>query len=152
YTDPRLLDVAGAVEALPSLPLGNAKPVQATGTAGGPTDEPRSDSDSPASHLALHLALPPWKPGQPAASACNGTRIADETSSAVSDCPVNRKDSLTSAVNESLSGAGGVRTRDLLNAIQRGCAQNRRKFFRPLGLWHSILSKDSVNPYRFSLR
>ena len=59
YTDLRLLDVPGAVEALPSLPLDGRKAMQATGTAGPPPD-----SDKSSSRLALKLALPEYNRGQ----------------------------------------------------------------------------------------
>lgn len=51
YTDPRLLDVAGALNALPLLPLDNAKDAQElrkTGTTGGP-DGPEKTYEKPKS-------------------------------------------------------------------------------------------------------
>ncbi len=42
----------------------------------------------------------------------------------VSGCPDKRKDSLTNAVNESFNGGDGIRTHDLLNAIQDECNSN----------------------------
>jgi len=96
YTDPKLLDVAGAMEALPALPL-NASPLQqakATGTC-----------DSVPLPLAPVLAPTTGKP-------CTLQSIVDKVTSeskksratddvAASACVVNRKDPLTIAVNGS---------------------------------------------------
>jgi hypothetical protein len=68
YTDPRLLDVRGAIEALPTLPLAPPLPDQAAGTAGqvgpGRTSAPPQ--------LALQLAGIGGKQGQPMSSPDNG--------------------------------------------------------------------------------
>lgn len=66
YTDPKLLDVAGSLDALPSLPLGrgpdaDTERVRATGTVG-----PQCHAVDP--QLALQLSLNPCKPGQSGAS------------------------------------------------------------------------------------
>ncbi len=107
YTDPKLLDVAGAMEALPSLPL-DARPQSEAGTlrATG-TDDAHAESLAP--KLAPKLAPALGNActlgsimGKIAAYAEAGhtTEAAD-----VSAYYVNRKDSLTTAVNESLKWA-----------------------------------------------
>jgi len=85
YTDPRLLDVAGAIETLPRLPLdgGDRSREQATGTVG---------AQSP---LAPVLAPKPGNPGKSRSIAGKGSTIvpttADEPALDVSGCPVKRK-------------------------------------------------------------
>ncbi len=95
YTDPKLLDVAGAMDSLPALSL-TATPevVRATGT-----------NDSTASQFAPEFAPTFGKP-------CTLQSIMDKIASAdkkssdsesvdVTACVVKRKDPLTTAVNES---------------------------------------------------
>jgi hypothetical protein len=99
YTDPRLLDVAGAVEALPSLPLdGGSHPERIAAKATG-------TNDSRASELAPTLAPTPDKPRvlQSISTLLSNQRPADAVPEAlaVSACPVKRKDPLTTAVNGS---------------------------------------------------
>jgi hypothetical protein len=99
YTDPRLLDVQNAVEALPSLPLTGgvesvAIAVRRTGTA-----------DSAPSPLAPTLAPPPDKSSK-AGSLPGKTSLAGDSGRApwtlaVSAYPVNENDLLTTAVNRS---------------------------------------------------
>jgi hypothetical protein len=90
YTDPRLLDVAGAMDALPLLPLDGGRPevLRATGTY-----------DSTASPLAPTLAPDTGNQGLSVSFPVNLTTTeptADQTSTlAVSCYPVNAKDSLT---------------------------------------------------------
>jgi hypothetical protein len=97
YTDPKLLDVRGALDVLPELPLGAgpADAARATGT----------DAESAARTVAPTVAPTIDNPGQ-------ALSFSDRTNSgglmgkakamlAVSGCPVNAKDSLTIAVNES---------------------------------------------------
>jgi len=95
YTDPRLLDVAGALETLPRLPLDGAdrSREQATGTAG---------AESP---LAPMLAPKSDKPGKSRSTTGKGatgapTTAADATLDA-SACEVIRNNPLTTAVNGS---------------------------------------------------
>ncbi|MGL5094393.1 MAG: hypothetical protein ACRDD1_02320 [Planctomycetia bacterium] len=74
YTDPRVLDVAGALEALPSLPLGagpnGPQRTKATGTHG------RAAAWAPQSSLAPTLAPNPGKGSKLGASAGNRDRDA----------------------------------------------------------------------------
>ena len=112
YTDPKLLDVAGAMESLPSLPLGggpqpDAAAVSATGT----------DNSTPAPFA------PGFAPGFAPATGkpcilgsildkATETRVEsiDAGAVAVSACPVNAKSPLTGAVNglrpERVTGLG----------------------------------------------
>ena len=99
YTDPKLLDVAGAMESLPSLPLGagphtGANVLSATGT-----------DDSTPSPLAPTLA-PTTGKTRTLQSILDKIASAGEKSSATetiaaSACLVNRKDPLTTGVNGS---------------------------------------------------
>jgi len=93
YTDPKLLDIYGAMDALPALPLdgGEKERRQATGTA---------RAGSP---LAPLLAP---KTDQPATSwSTGGNRVTDPRSRVerrgvgTSGCQVKRKDPLTNVVN-----------------------------------------------------
>jgi integrase len=112
YTDPKLLDVAGALDALPALPLDRGRTgreaLRATGTEGGsartlapllaPIADKRSESLSIPDNLNREV--------------CSGTL-------AVSGVDDKRKDSLTIPVSESSSRGDWIRTSDLLNPIHR---------------------------------
>jgi hypothetical protein len=96
YTDPRLLDVAGALDGLPSLSLdgGQPEPVKATGTF-----------DVVSCAVAPTVPLTLGKPSKLVAYADNASRIAHmdsvtDTLSA-SAYTVNTKDPLTTGVNGS---------------------------------------------------
>jgi len=99
YTDPKLLDVAGAVEALPALPLGAGAQ-----TAGNVLSATGTD-DLPPSPLVPVLVPTGDKRGRLQSIVGKSARASDETgeaeSVAVSACLVKRKDPLTSAVNGS---------------------------------------------------
>ena len=93
YTDPRLLDVAGAMETLPRLPLdgGNRSREQATGTAGAksplaPTLAPKSGKSSKSGSTADKGPTDP-------------PEMAEQATVDVSACAVKRKNPLTIAVN-----------------------------------------------------
>ncbi|MCL4192525.1 MAG: site-specific integrase [Thermoguttaceae bacterium] len=97
YTDPRLLDVAGAISSLPSLPLPTgqqeaANVVSRTGTG-----------DSPASPLVPLLVQATGKRcisgSIPGKTAENRDQHTDVSSIAVSALPVNEKRPLTALVN-----------------------------------------------------
>jgi integrase len=119
YTDPRLLDVHGALDALPGLPLSGDRldAGQATGTDGGPAN----DGQPAARKLALRLAETGCKPGQPLSSADNGTALAMQTSLNAMSCPDKRNDSLSTSDSESSCRGDWIRTSDLLNPIQEVC-------------------------------
>ncbi|MDB5340352.1 MAG: hypothetical protein JWN70_5971 [Planctomycetaceae bacterium] len=108
YTDPRLLDVAGAMDALPLLPLDGRRPevLRATGTY-----------DLTTSSLAPTLALNAGNQGLSVSFPVNLTATeptTDQTSTlAVSYYPVNAKDSLTTGVNESFKAGDEDRTHDI---------------------------------------
>jgi hypothetical protein len=97
YTDPKLLDVVGAMEALPALPLvagegSEAVALKATGT-----------DNSALGQLAPMLAPTTGKTGtlqsimDKIAGAAEESRDADAV--AVSACPVKQNNPLTTAVN-----------------------------------------------------
>ena len=97
YTDPRLLDVAGAVESLPNLPLSGGPQegrnvVSATGT-----------DDLPASQFAPGFAPTPVKSSKsgsiPDKTALAGDSPKDAWALAVSAYPVNENGPLTTAVS-----------------------------------------------------
>jgi integrase len=97
YTDPKLLDVAGAMEALPALPLvageaSQALAVRATGTA-----------DSATGQFAPGFAPTTGKPCLLGSildkAAAEAEKIGEEETVAVSACPVERNNPLTTAVN-----------------------------------------------------
>jgi hypothetical protein len=111
YTDPKLLDVAGAMEALPALPLGNggqrdANVVSATGT-----------DDSTPSPLAPTLAPTTAKTSilgsilDKIADAAEKSKASDAV--AASACPVKRNDPPTTGVN----GSGRVERRRVSEQI-----------------------------------
>jgi hypothetical protein len=103
YTDPKLLDVAGAVESLPSLPLRNGPQtvpnvVTATGT-----------DDSRACLLVPTLVPTAGKPSTPGAIPLKtaGTPAEDRKAGTIapSACVDKRKDPLTTVVNGSCEWA-----------------------------------------------
>jgi hypothetical protein len=107
YTDPRLLDVRGALDALPALPLDSDREVaRATGTG----DVART--------LAPTLAPTPDNLGQPPSFVDQVFNSDRMTTVGASRSPVKHKGPLTVSVSGPRSGGGGIRTRDLLNAIQ----------------------------------
>lgn len=99
YTDPRLLDVHGALEVLPSLPLdgGDTENQRATGTNGG--GEPAKPA------LAPVLAPKLDKSGKSRSTGDNGAAAWPDTSGKppvdVSAFRVKRKDPLSTADNGS---------------------------------------------------
>ena len=99
YTDPRLLDVAGAMEALPALPLGNGPQQEAFAAKATGTDDYR------ASEFAPGFAPTTGKTcilESIADKIATGRGEAEKTGTvAVSACPVKAKDPLTTAVNGS---------------------------------------------------
>src|SRR5262249_37882113 len=111
YTDPALLDVRGALDALPALPLqGNqaeGEAVRATGTDGGAERT-----------LAPTLAPTPDNRGTTLSCAGNPAGADLPNTIAASGSPDKGKGPLSSPDSGPPGGAGGVRTRDLLNAIQ----------------------------------
>jgi hypothetical protein len=97
YTDPKLLDVAGAMESLPALPLGAGGQMGANVLSATGTDD-----------LAAHQFAPKFAPttGKTRTLQSIMGRIASEAkkplafdSVAVSACPVKRNNPLTCVVN-----------------------------------------------------
>jgi integrase len=114
YTDPALLDVRGALDALPALPLDDkateGEAVRATGT-GGVLDK------------FVHLVAPtvaPTPDNRGSTLSLAGNRVSGDVPStpAVSGCPVNEKGRLSSADNRPACRGDWIRTSDLLNPIQ----------------------------------
>lgn len=99
YTDPKLLDVAGAVESLPALPLGAGRQTAANVLSATGTD------DSTPSALVPNLVPTTGKTCTLGAIldkiTTNGCFRNEADALAVSAYPVKRKDPLTTVVNES---------------------------------------------------
>ncbi len=97
YTDPKLLDVAGAVEALPALPLGDGSETGAAALSATGTDE------KAASQFAPKFAPTDGKPcilgSIPDKVTSEVREVKDAEAIAASACPVNENSPLTSAVN-----------------------------------------------------
>jgi integrase len=112
YTDPRLLDVRGALEVLPALPLDAADRGQAGVVTGTDAKETRT--------LSPLLAPTADKQGQALSLPGNPDRGGQASTLAVSGCPVNEKGRLSSADNRPACRGDWIRTSDLLNPIQEG--------------------------------
>ena len=99
YTDPKLLDVAGAMEALPALPLEAGTQTEAVSLSATGTD------DSRACQLAPVLAPTTGKTSTLQSTidkvASEAVRSRASATVAASACVVKRKDPLTIVVNES---------------------------------------------------
>ncbi len=97
YTDPKLLDVAGAMEALPALPLETGTQTEAAALSATGTN------DSRACQLAPVLAPTTGKTSTLQSTidkvASEAVRSRASATVAASACVVKRKDPLTSAVN-----------------------------------------------------
>jgi hypothetical protein len=110
YTDPKLLDVRGALDTLPTLALDGGhterESIQATGTEGDSRHGVYLVAPTPDNSGAT-LSFP----GKPAGTGFPNTL-------AVNPCSVNEKDPLSFPDSGSSCGAEGARTPDLLNAIQ----------------------------------
>jgi integrase len=110
YTDPKLLDVAGAMEALPALPLvsGQAESVtERYSLAATGTDDVvgRAGAGARPSPLVPNLVLATGKSSTLQSIvdkvAVESWRLNETDAVAASSCVVKRKDPLTTAVNES---------------------------------------------------
>jgi len=115
YTDPALLDIRGALEALPTLPINGDDRQQQTAQATGTGRRAES------LHQGLHqLGANRVKPGQPLARPLRrrGNGGVDARST-----PVKSKGSLTASVSEPSCRGDWIRTSDLLNPIQAFCLQ-----------------------------
>ncbi len=102
YTDPKLLDVAGAVEALPALPLETGSQTAAIAVSRTGTDDLPT---SPLVHVLVQAAGNPCtRKTFPVNLAGSGGRRDRSRTNAVSACPVNEKSPLTTAVSGPCSG------------------------------------------------
>ena len=126
YTDPRLLDIAGALEALPELPLGNGD----DGESG--TEQATTDVGDVAPSVALSVApnvAPTLAHSRPTESLPDKTAVSQGTASPStrSDVTVgsdNRKPSLTTTVSEGhMVGVIGFEP-------TASCSQSREEQFR----------------------
>jgi len=147
YTDPKLLDVQGAIDVLPELPLNNQPETEraailATGTENrsplrlsrtvAPTVAPKSDKGSKSGSTAVKMV----------------DEDDDEDPSApvaVSVVPDKRKDPLTTAVNESLkSGRQELNLRPLDPQSGRKCVFfGKYAFF--VSIFASIFRQNGYN-------
>ena len=104
YTDPKLLDVRGALDSLPMLPLGagnsGQQSMSATGTVGKVMDLRRNPL---APMLAPTLYNPVQKQSIPVKMAEGAMCESERGGVGVKSIPVNAKGPLTSIVNEPLS-------------------------------------------------
>jgi hypothetical protein len=121
YTDPKLLDGRGALDALPSPPLtggpaGDPEAMAPTGTDGGaartlaPTLAPTPDNRDPKPSHAVN----PSTDGVPATFAASGS-------------PDKRKGPLSADDSGPSCRGDWIRTSDLLNPIQEGVSPDMRK-------------------------
>ena len=114
YTDPRLLDVSGAVESLPALPLDDAPDTEHQRKTAVAGCEPGS--------VALSVALNGGNLGL--CKANTGKRSESRATARVqggvtiSAELTNRNDPLANVANGSRNGADEIRTHDLLHAMQ----------------------------------
>jgi integrase len=114
YTDPKLLDVRGALDVLPELPLADRQEAaRATGT-GGTAD---GSLLTLARALAPTLALTPDNLVQALSSAGNPATGDVPSTLAASGSPDKKKGSLTIPVSEPSCRGDWIRTSDLLNPI-----------------------------------
>ena len=129
YTDPKLLDVHGAMNALPELPLNHPDidrsiSNRATGTAGPNQQLP--PVLPPGTVLTRHSGTSPV----PFSAATTPRRVGELV--AVTSAPVMRKGSLTSTVNEPLQSGRqdlNLRPLDPQSSALPGCATSRIAFF-----------------------
>ncbi len=112
YTDPRLLDVAGALDALPALPL-DTPPNEGEGVMTG-TDGPQHKVVQLSVNYVAPLVAPTSDNRCPPPSTCGNPNSSEPMvhssgSVAVSGCLDKKKDSLTQPVSESpVMGATGL--------------------------------------------
>ena len=125
YTDPRVLDVAGALDALPSLPLG-AEPVERQRNVATGTDNAAPMGDSPQNLVATTVATDSDKRSKLLATGDNWARDAD--------CTKERSDAAKQAVSGELESAPcWNRTNNLLIKSQ---------FLERLHYWSMASIKD----------
>ncbi len=110
YTDPRLLDVRGALDALPTLPLHGGNPAKGAKRATGTDGEART--------LAPLLAPTPDNSGQSPSNAGKASRGGHADTLAVNGNPDKRKGRLSTGDNRPTCRGERIRTSDLLNPIQ----------------------------------
>ena len=97
YTDPKLLDVAGAMDALPALPLGDGRQTAANVLSARGTDDLTACQFAPKFAPTTGKTRTLQSIMGKIASAAEKSRAADAV--AVSACPVKQNNPLTTAVN-----------------------------------------------------
>ncbi len=115
YTDPKLLDVRGALDTLPTLPLGGDSSGREAAKATG-TDPTVARTVAPV--VAPTVAPTAYNRGQTLSLTGNPFNPDHPDTLAASGSPVKRNGPLTTPVSGPPSGGEGIRTPDLLNAIQ----------------------------------
>jgi integrase len=118
YTDPKLLDVRGALNTLPVLPIDGANGSERNVSVSTGTDGRGASAPTEARTLALLLAQNPDNRGATLSIAVTPDSRGTSPALAVSVRGDKKKDSLTSPVSESPSRGDWIRTSDLLNPIQ----------------------------------
>jgi Phage integrase family len=99
YTDPKLLDVAGAVEALPALPLFGGRQTEGIAAKATGTDDLRASQFAPGFAPTAGKQSTLWSSA--VQHATDSQKITDDRVIAASAYSVKRNDPLTSAVNGS---------------------------------------------------
>jgi hypothetical protein len=135
YTDPRLLDVHGALDVLPTLPLdrGDVLEEKATGTTGCSRElAPEADQSGVS-----------WSTGDKRVTDEEDRRSEDQID--VSGCDGKRKPSLTSSVNEGHQvGANGFEPSTSASRTQRSVQAELRPVSDVASL-HYIVPGPGVN-------
>jgi integrase len=136
YTDPRLLDVAGALDALPFLPLtgrSEEETIEATGTDGrthdpqlGRTHDPQLSGVQHSVNLVAPTVAPTFDKPSKTLSFPGKTFTCEpafKTSGpvAVSHCSDKKKDSLTNPVSES-PGMGAIGLEPMTPSLSSWCS------------------------------
>jgi hypothetical protein len=97
YTDPKLLDVVGAVDSLPALPLGNGGQAAANVLSATETDDLAHSPLTPPLALTIGETRTLQSILDKVASESKKSRSADAV--VVTACPVKQENPLTTAVN-----------------------------------------------------
>jgi integrase len=145
YTDPKLLDVAGALDTLPALPLDSASRQEnatalATGTDGRLTQE---DQRTLAQLLAQTLAGNADKPGSTLSILDNSSAADDRSQIYVSVASDKRKEPLTTPVSGSM-GVGAIGLEPMTPSLSKCPFISCRIHEIPLFLRHFTLIRGCL--------
>ena len=127
YTDPKLLDVAGALESLPDLPLGGGQRVATQVVNATGTDDFRASRFAPGFAPTADNSVQEPSIGVKQGNAMGAS--GHEPVFAATSFPIKGKDPLTIPVSGPSSRGERIRTSDLLNPIQAP-RMRKRLFFR----------------------